>query len=108
YVKNKGLRIIYPSKKSQCCKVHPAIYDPIFGVKAKSNPVTVAARRIFHEVIDELIEQGAECIVLACTEIPIAINAKEIKGRPVVDPTLILARALINNIAPEKLKPFEQ
>jgi len=102
----EGFRVIYPYKHVQHSKVHPSIYDTNFGIKAKSNPVTETARESIIEAMTNLIDQGAECIILGCTELPLAINVHNFRGRPILDPTLILARALIKKVAPEKLMPL--
>jgi aspartate racemase len=105
-LKPKEFNVIYPYKDVQNSKVHPSIYDINFGIKAKSNPVTDTARESIIEAMKNLIDQGAECIILGCTELPLAINVHNFRGRPILDPTLILARALIKKVAPEKLMPL--
>lgn len=82
--------------KKRC---HDAIYNKDFGVKAFSSPVTEKAKSIFKSEIDELIEQGAEGIILGCTEIPLAFeNIKTYKDALLIDPTNILAIALIKKV----------
>ncbi|MDR1595755.1 MAG: amino acid racemase [Puniceicoccales bacterium] len=44
----------------------------------------------------DLIAQGADVIVLGCTEIPLAVKDKAIGGKPVVDTISILAEACIS------------
>ena len=61
------------------------------------------ARDIFKEetrqkyltIINELIKDGAEGIVLGCTEIPILIKQKD-SSVPLFDTTLIHASAVVN------------
>jgi aspartate/glutamate racemase len=50
-----------------------------------------------------LEEIGAQTIVLGCTEIPLVIVEKQIAGLVVIDPALILARALIFAVDRQKL-----
>lgn len=100
-----GFNIIIPEKNSQN-KIHNAIYNPDYGVKAKSNPVTDNARQDFLDVIAGLEKLGAEAIVLGCTEIPLAITENKIGNCVIIDPTLSLARALIAEVEPNKLKPL--
>lgn len=102
----QGFKIIYPSKEVQYSMVHPSIYDPIFGIKARSNPVTATATKTIKEAMENIIEQEADCIILACTELPLAIETQPTNGKPIIDPTLILARALIAKVAPDKLRPL--
>ncbi len=102
----EGFKVTYPDKEVQHSKVHPSIYDVNYGIKAKTNPVTDTARKNIIGAIENLIEKGAKCIVLGCTELPLAIKENKIEGKPIVDSTLILARALIKKVTPEKLKPI--
>lgn len=87
-------------------KVHRAIYDETYGIKACSSPVSIKAREDLLEVIASLKEQGAQVIVLACTELPLALTEKVYLDLPMVDPNRVLARALISQVAPQKLKPL--
>lgn len=85
-------------------KVHQAIYNESYGIKAFSSPVTVKVKEDLIEVVKELKNQGAQVIVLACTELPLALTEKSYFDLPAIDPNRILARSLIKNIAPNKLK----
>lgn len=103
---SKGLKILVPDKEVQELYVHDAIYNPNYGIKAQSSPVTSQAREQLMRGINHLREKGAEAIVLGCTEIPLALTEKSIHGIPLVNSTEILARALIRETYPEKLIPF--
>ncbi|MHC4396633.1 MAG: aspartate/glutamate racemase family protein [Planctomycetota bacterium] len=98
--------IILPDETVQQDMVNNAIYDLDVGIKAKSNPVTKAAREKLLQAVGFLQKQGAEAIILGCTEIPLAISDKKIGQTIIIDPTLILARALIKQTNPNKLKPL--
>jgi aspartate racemase len=74
--------------------IHPAIYDPGYGIKAQ-NPVTERARADLLAGVAVLQEAGAQAVILGCTEIPLAIPESHIGDTIMIDPTLILARALI-------------
>jgi aspartate racemase len=99
-----GLDIIYPTEDVQHKLVHDAIYNKKYGIKAQSNPVQARARQQLLKAAVQLKNRGAQLIILGCTEIPLALSGKEISGLPALDPTLILARALIREVAPQKLK----
>jgi aspartate racemase len=43
-------------------------------------------------------------IILGCTEIPLVLTDAAVGGIPLIDPTLILARALIREAAPDRLR----
>ena len=55
--------------------------------------------------IDHLINNGAEAVILGCTEIPLAIGEQSINGVPIIDSTKVLARALISASSPHSLLP---
>jgi aspartate racemase len=77
--------------------VHDAIYNPNDGIKATGhgNDRTLNA---LESVADSLREMGAEAVILGCTELPLAITTPTFAGLPTIDPTLILARALLREI----------
>lgn len=97
------LNVIIPDKSNRV-NIHSAIYDPIFGIKSKSNPVTEKARTILLNEIYNLQNCKAEAVILGCTEIPLAIEKQKVGNCMIIDPTLILARSLINYVSPKKLK----
>jgi aspartate racemase len=80
--------------------VQPAIY--LIKIHGKSSK---KARESLHIAINNLKQKGAEAIILGCTEIPLAITETEIDSMIVIDPTTILARALIREANPAKLRP---
>lgn len=104
--KHTGIDVLSPDENSQLEDFHEAIYDPEFGIKARSNPVTDMARKKLLEAISSLREKGAQLIILGCTELSLAIREKEIGDTIIIDPILILARALINKAYPDKLRPL--
>lgn len=99
-----GLQVVYPEEKIQQPLVHAAIYDPEYGIKAQSNPVTLRAKSELYDAVHSLVRGGADVVVLGCTEIPLAITEETILNTPVIDATMILARAIIQKAAPDKLK----
>lgn len=100
-----GLQTVVPEERLQK-RVHLAIYDPGFGIKSQSNPVDNRAKEILYEAVSHLQQAGAEAVVLGCTEIPLAITERKIGVCPIIDPTWILAKALIRAVDPKKLMPF--
>lgn len=64
------------------------IYD---GVKAGNYDLDISG---FLKVVDSLIAQGAEYLVLGCTELPLAFEMYNIKA-DTIDPTMILAQAAV-------------
>jgi len=106
YLDKMGLKVIVPDEFVQENLINKAIYDPKFGIKAQSNPVTEKARNLLMEGSFYLERKGAEAVVLGCTEIPLAFTQNTIGNAVVIDSTLVLARALIREAAQEKLKPL--
>ncbi len=103
----EGINVILPNEVLQDT-IHNAVYDQRYGIKARSNPVTEFAKKQLLEAINHLQREGAEAIVLGCTEIPIAITNKKIGQTMIIDPTIILARALIKMVNPKKLRPYDK
>lgn len=97
-----GFTAVVPDFDMQENLIHPAIYDPEFGIKAKGANET--ARNYLLTGVTALTEKGAEAIVLGCTEIPLAIPETKIGPTLCVDPTHILARALIREANVGKLR----
>ena len=104
----KGIQTILPSKYVQENVLHPAIVDEEYGIKSCSSPVSERAQNDLYETVDKLVIAGAEVILAGCTEVPLALVDSHINGIPIIDPTLILARALIDAVAPEKLMPMKE
>lgn len=100
----RGFQVLEPDETVQAELVQKAIYDPVHGIKAQSNPVTEKARNDVLAAIRHVAARGAEVVLLACTELPLAVTEKEFEGVPLVDPTRVLARALIRETCPEKLR----
>lgn len=104
-LEKNGFKAIEPKLEIQEKLVHPAIYHSDYGIKSKSNPFHPQAKKNLNHAISYLKEQGAEAIILGCTEIPLVIKTKKVKGMMVINPTNVLARKLIQSINPKKLKP---
>jgi aspartate racemase len=101
-----GYRVLAPDPQLQERIIHPAIYDADYGIKARGYATTRARDGIL-QGIAHLHSQGAQAIILGCTELPLAFPESEIDGLPLVDSTLILARALIAAVDPQKLRSWE-
>lgn len=100
-----GFEVIMPDERLQTA-VHTAIQDPEFGIKAWGRGTDTACRLLM-EAIDNLQTKGIDAVILGCTELPLALVEPFINGSPTIDPTLILARALIREAHPEKLRAWE-
>jgi len=99
----EGYVVLEPDHSDQE-RVHGAIYNSVYGIKSHPSPVHKQAVKDLQQVMDVLIDQGAEAILLACTELPLALPETAYRGIPLLDPNRFLARRLIASYAPEKLK----
>lgn len=106
-LEKEGLNPIIPSENIQYI-INNCIYDREYGIKTYSRPPTAAAVKGLIRGMDYLIDNGAEAIVSGCTEIPLAVQEPSFDGKPVIDSSLVLARALIREAAPGKLKEYRQ
>lgn len=100
-----GFTAVTPPALMQESLIHPAIYHPEHGIKSCGR-VTDRARQDLLAGVAALQAQGAQAVVLGCTEIPLALTEKQIGDILLIDPTLILARALVREADGGKLRPF--
>ena len=80
-----------------------AIYSRDFGIKAFSNPIKEQAVENFRTVTEKMVNQGYDTFIMGCTEIPLAMGRIRMPITK-IDPTKIMAQALIRKVCPEKLK----
>lgn len=90
-----GLHVCYPRDQE---RVHQAIYDPDWGIKARW-PVSGKAVDALERALDELYEQGSRTVLLACTELPLALTDAQYRSMRLVNPVDLLARRLIETAA---------
>ncbi len=102
-LESQGIEPVVPTTDMQEELIHPAIYHRTYGVKTVSEPIHPQARQNLMTGVKYLKEQGAEAVILGCTEIPLVITEDSIEEMVTIDPTYILARSLILHTNPEKL-----
>jgi len=100
----RGLEVVALDEAVQRELIHASVYDPDFGIKAHAGPVSARARHNVQLAVERARAAGAQVVVLACTELPLALPEAAVGGTPVVDATRVLARALIRSVAPERLR----
>lgn len=105
-LKDFDFKIIHVSE-TEIKEVHQAIYHPEYGIKSNSNKISEQAKTIIYSASKRLVQKGAEVIVLGCTEIPLVLTEKYLEKIPIVDATMVLARALISAVNSGKLKNWE-
>ena len=98
-----GIAVIHPKDLDA---LNGAIFDPEFGMKGFSSPVSQKARTSVLRAVDDVVEQGAEAVILGCTELPLAVSRDYRAGIPLIDPGQVLARALVTAAAPDRLRPL--
>lgn len=103
-LQEKGFTPVMPDENVQENIVNRTIFDPTYGIKAQANPVSLIARQSLLNAIEHLHEKGAEAVVLGCTELPLAVPEAEIDSTIIIDPTEVLARALIRETYPDRLR----
>jgi aspartate racemase len=101
----QGFKVISAGEQLLKEKIQPAIYDKTYGIKACGRATTRAREDILFG-ITTLEAQGAQAVILGCTELPLAVSEREIDGLPIIDSTLALARALIRAVDPQKLRSW--
>ncbi|MEP0546685.1 MAG: amino acid racemase [Rhodothermales bacterium] len=101
-----GLEAVDPEWDFQNEVINPVIFDPVWGIKAQSDPPTERAREHLLRGIRHLRERGADAVILGCTELPLAVPEASFEGLPLIDSTETLARALIRATHPAKLRPL--
>lgn len=84
-----GIEALVPEKEDREL-VHRVIMDEL-----SRGIVSRESRNAYWRVIDKLARQGAEGVILGCTEIPLLVQSKP--GRmPLFDTTAIHARAAVD------------
>lgn len=86
-----GIEPVVPEGASQ-----HTVMEAIYAVKAGT--LTSEQRASLVRVAEELVEQGADVIVAACTEIPLAMADNE-SPRPLIDPAVLLVNRVVTEAA---------
>jgi aspartate racemase len=96
----KGFQVLTPSE-TESQMVMEAIYGPQ-GIKAGFSQGR--AKKLLRQVAQRLISRGAQVILAGCTEIPLALEEKDLSV-PLVDPMVIGARVLIKKCGGQLKQP---
>lgn len=86
-----GIKPLLPDRESQR-SVMAAIYA------VKSGTLTMERERALINVAERLAEEGADVIIAACTEIPLALSVEE-SPRLLIDPSILLANQVVQKAA---------
>ena len=94
YLSQYELESIEVSPRLQKEYIHPAIYHKSYGIK--SNPLSlIKAKEKLQHGIDFLVENGAEAIILGCTELSLVFPEEPQGTLPIIDSTTRLAHSLV-------------
>lgn len=85
----KGIETIIPQNAEDRDFMHSTIFEEL-----GRGLVTDATKKRYLEIANQLIKEGAEGIILGCTEIPLVIQPEDVPV-PVFDTTLIHSNAAI-------------
>jgi len=89
YLQAAGIEVLVPGDEGQ-----KAIMSLIYDCVKKGVPASEYPKDAVAAAVAELKARGAEAFLMACTELPIAFEALGY-GEGFVDPTLVLARAIV-------------
>ncbi len=105
-LRDAGFEPVRPDEAT-CVRIHEEALYGRDGIKRTPGTVSDTALNIVDDAIARLCERGADCVVLACTELPIVLRYMRPDARkvPLVDPTRALARGLIASYDRTKLRP---
>jgi aspartate racemase len=94
-----GISLVLPDPASQDLEVMAAIRAVKAGERgvAATEPLRRAARR--------LVDRGAQAVIAGCTEIPLGLAPAAVSV-PLLDPAVVLARALIRRSRPLSAVPL--
>ncbi|NLE77002.1 MAG: amino acid racemase [Chloroflexi bacterium] len=94
----RGMATLLPDAAAQA-----RVLESIFAVKAGHKGQAVKAA--LAAVVADLVQQGAQAVILACTELPLVLHDGD-AAVPLVNPTAALARAAVREAGGEaKLRP---
>jgi aspartate racemase len=99
-LRGAGIELVLPDPTSQDEEVMTAIRAIKAGQRGDAvvKPLRRAAER--------LVERGAQSVIAGCTEIPLGVSPAEVDFPPLLDPAVVLARALIRRSYPRADLPW--
>lgn len=87
------IEVLTPEKSTDIERIQYIVKEELGKGIIKEN-----SKREFIKISNNLIQLGAQSIVLGCTEIPLLINEKDFDSTPVFDTTKIHAQAILDFI----------
>lgn len=86
----KGIEAIIPISEADKDFIHTTIFEEL-----GKGLVTDATKKRYLKIANQLIQQGAEGIILGCTEIPLVIKAEDLSV-PIFDTALLHSKAAVD------------
>jgi len=86
--KDYGIDVVIPNKEDRAT-VHSIIYEELVHGK-----ITSSSKEKYQQIINDSISNGAQGVVLGCTEIPLLIKVNDVPI-PIFDTTKIHAEAAV-------------
>ncbi len=83
-----GIRVVIPNKEDQNL-IHNVIYQELVH-----GNIIPQSKANYQQIISKMIKEGAEGVILGCTEIPLLIKASDV-AIPIFDTTRIHAEAAV-------------
>ncbi len=84
-----GLKVLTPDDEGMNL-VHQIIYQELCLGTIKDS-----SKQVYVEIIEKLVKQGAEGVILGCTEIPLLVKQKDVSV-PILDTTTIHIQAAVD------------
>lgn len=100
-----GLETIIPAPAVRQ-SIHQAVYDAEYGIKSTRSLSLDKAKSVLSAACQHLADSGSEVVVLGCSEISLVLTETHYNNIPLIDPTEILARKLIQLADSKKVKPY--
>jgi aspartate racemase len=94
-IKDFGLDVLIPNKEERD-EVHRIIFEELVLGR-----IVPASRTRYLEIIDHLVDRGAQGVILGCTEIGLLVKAED-RQIPIFDTTLIHAQAAVEMALADK------
>lgn len=88
-LKAKGIETIIPESQDDKDFIHTTIFEEL-----GRGLVMTETKKRYLEIANELIKNGAEGIILGCTEIPLVIKSEDLSV-PIFDTALIHSNAVV-------------
>lgn len=83
-----GIEVSVPTGEDSA-QVHNIIYQELVH-----RTINVQSKKVYQQIISKMIKEGAEGVILGCTEIPLLIKASDV-AIPIFDTTRIHAEAAV-------------